>query len=38
MLYNEKETPFKEGCCPVARGSSFYDLDELERCFGRTAG
>lgn len=35
MLYNEKETPFKAGCRPVAKGSAFYDLDELERCFGR---
>ncbi|MEU3861929.1 histidine-type phosphatase [Streptomyces sp. NPDC028722] len=35
MLYNEKETAFKAGCRPVARNSSFYDLDELERCFGR---
>ncbi|MFJ5532913.1 histidine-type phosphatase [Streptomyces sp. NPDC093261] len=38
MLYNEKETPFRQGCRPIAKGSSFYDLDELERCFGRTAG
>ncbi|MFG2357643.1 histidine-type phosphatase [Streptomyces sp. NPDC048521] len=36
MLYNEKETAFKAGCRPVARGSAFYDLDELERCFGRS--
>ncbi|MEU0036355.1 histidine-type phosphatase [Streptomyces sp. NPDC006333] len=35
MLYNEKETAFKRGCEPVRKGSSFYDLDELERCFGR---
>ncbi|SNX58306.1 histidine phosphatase superfamily protein (branch 2) [Streptomyces sp. TLI_55] len=35
MLYNEKETAFKTGCEPVAKGSTFYDLDELERCFGR---
>ncbi|MFF7239167.1 histidine-type phosphatase [Streptomyces collinus] len=35
MLYNEKETAFKAGCRPVARHSFFYDLDELERCFGR---
>ncbi|MFE0512367.1 histidine-type phosphatase [Streptomyces sp. NPDC058964] len=35
MLYNEKETAFKEGCRPIAEGSEFYDLDELERCFGR---
>lgn len=35
MLYNEKETAFKPGCRPVAKGSYFYDLDELKRCFGR---
>ncbi|MEU6350228.1 histidine-type phosphatase [Streptomyces sp. NPDC047072] len=37
MLYNEKETAFKAGCTPVSKGSKFYDLKELERCFGRTA-
>ncbi|MEU1531999.1 histidine-type phosphatase [Streptomyces fagopyri] len=37
MLYNEKETAFGRGCTPVRKGSSFYDLDELERCFGRVA-
>ncbi|WP_405817677.1 histidine phosphatase family protein [Streptomyces sp. NBC_01390] len=37
MLYNEKETAFRAGCRPVAKGSKFYDLDELERCFGRTS-
>jgi hypothetical protein len=37
MLYNEQETAFRAGCRPVAKGSKFYDLDELERCFGRTA-
>ncbi|MBL1080834.1 histidine-type phosphatase [Streptomyces actinomycinicus] len=35
MLYNEKETAFKAGCRPLTKGSAFYDLDELERCFGR---
>ncbi|MEU3838633.1 histidine-type phosphatase [Streptomyces sp. NPDC028635] len=35
MLYNEKETAFKQGCTPVSKGSKFYDLNELERCFGR---
>ncbi|MER6067341.1 histidine-type phosphatase [Streptomyces sp. NPDC001817] len=35
MLYNEKETPFRAGCRPIAEDSAFYDLDELERCFGR---
>ncbi|MFJ3823637.1 histidine-type phosphatase [Streptomyces nodosus] len=38
MLYNEKEITFKEGCQPVSKGSKFYDLNELERCFGRTTG
>ncbi|MDT0466136.1 histidine-type phosphatase [Streptomyces gibsoniae] len=38
MLYNEKEIPFRQGCRPIARGSHFYDLAELERCFGRTTG
>ncbi|KND45265.1 hypothetical protein IQ64_08050 [Streptomyces stelliscabiei] len=36
-LHNEKETPFKAGCRPVSRHSAFYDLNELERCFGRKA-
>ncbi|MEV7420120.1 histidine-type phosphatase [Streptomyces sp. NPDC089919] len=36
MLYNEKPTAFKPACRPVAGHSSFYALDELERCFGRT--
>ncbi|WP_328781111.1 histidine phosphatase family protein [Streptomyces canus] len=36
MLYNEKETAFRQGCRPVSKGSKFYDLNELERCFGRT--
>ncbi|PWI18528.1 histidine-type phosphatase [Streptomyces sp. Act143] len=36
MLYNEKEAAFKAGCTPIAKGSTFYDLDELERCFKRT--
>ncbi len=35
MLYNEKETAFKASCKPIAKGSYFYDLDELERCFDR---
>lgn len=35
MLYNEKEIGFKQGCAPVSKDSTFYDLDELERCFGR---
>lgn len=36
MLYNEKETAFKASCKPLTKGSKFYDLDELERCFGRS--
>lgn len=36
MLYNEKETPFKQSCHPVSRTSTFYNLNELERCFDRT--
>ncbi|MGW0871973.1 histidine-type phosphatase [Streptomyces sp. NPDC002740] len=35
MLYNEQETSFKAACTPISKGSKFYDLDELERCFGR---
>ncbi|MFJ1896199.1 MULTISPECIES: histidine-type phosphatase [unclassified Streptomyces] len=35
MLYNEKQTAFKQGCRPVSKGSYFYDADELKRCFGR---
>ncbi|RKE16940.1 histidine-type phosphatase [Streptomyces sp. TLI_171] len=35
MLYNEKETAFKDSCHPITKGSYFYDLTELERCFGR---
>jgi Histidine phosphatase superfamily (branch 2) len=35
MLYNEKETAFARACKPVSKRSSFYDLDELKRCFGK---
>jgi hypothetical protein len=35
MLYNEKETAFKRACKPVAKGSYFYDLNELKRCFNK---
>ncbi|MFG2936014.1 histidine-type phosphatase [Streptomyces sp. NPDC048282] len=35
MLYNEKEIAFKTGCKPIAKNSKFYNLNELERCFGR---
>lgn len=33
MLYNEKETPFKADCQPIAAGSHFYDINELKRCY-----
>ena len=33
MLYNEKETAFKPSCHPIARGSHFYELTELEHCY-----
>lgn len=36
MLYNEKETAFKASCRPISKGSKFYDLNELEKCFGRS--
>jgi hypothetical protein len=36
MLYSEKETAFKPSCRPVARGRYFYDLTEIERCYGRS--
>ncbi|GGP75847.1 histidine-type phosphatase [Streptomyces melanogenes] len=32
MLYDEKETAFKPSCKPVAKGSYFYELDELQHC------
>ncbi len=35
MLYNERETAFKASCRPIAKGSYFYGLAELERCFDR---
>jgi hypothetical protein len=34
MLYNEKQTAFKASCKPVRKGSYFYDLTALERCYG----
>ncbi|WP_433662388.1 histidine-type phosphatase [Nocardia sp. CA-128927] len=37
MLYNEKQTAFQPGCAPIQPGSTFYRLDELQRCFGRHA-
>jgi histidine phosphatase superfamily protein (branch 2) len=33
MLYNEKQTAFKAGCTPIAKGSYYYDLTELEHCY-----
>lgn len=33
MLYNEKETAFKPSCKPIAKGSYFYDLNELKSCY-----
>ncbi len=35
MLYNEKETAFKPSCKPIAKGSYFYDLDELKSCYNQ---
>ncbi|HTJ35993.1 MAG TPA: histidine-type phosphatase [Dactylosporangium sp.] len=35
MLYNERETAFPPSCHPIARGSVYYRLSELERCFDR---
>jgi len=35
MLYNEKETAFRSSCKPISKGSDFYDLNELERCYNR---
>ncbi|MFT3791473.1 MAG: histidine-type phosphatase [Rudaea sp.] len=37
MLYDEKETAFKDGCEPISAGSFFYDYGELRRCFDRPA-
>jgi hypothetical protein len=36
MLYNEKQTAFKAGCTPIQKGSYFYNLTELEKCYGWT--
>lgn len=36
MLYNEKETAFKPSCKPIAKGSYFYDLNELKSCYGQS--
>lgn len=38
MLYNEQPTAFKQSCAPIAKGSLFYNLNELEACYGYTAG
>ncbi|MEZ2121062.1 histidine-type phosphatase [Corynebacterium sp. CCM 9203] len=32
MLFNEKETPFGPKCQPIADGSPFYTLKELQSC------
>ncbi|MBI9000721.1 histidine-type phosphatase [Corynebacterium sp. CCM 9185] len=32
MLFNEKETPFGPKCQPIADGSPFYTLKELQAC------
>jgi hypothetical protein len=37
MLDNEKQTAFKAGCAPIAKGSYFYNLNELEKCYAWTA-
>jgi len=34
MLYNEAQTRFKAGCTPIAPGSYYYSLTELENCYG----
>jgi len=36
MFYNEKQTAFKSSCTPIRKGSYFYDLTELEQCYGWT--
>lgn len=33
MLHNERPVAFKAGCTPIARGSSYYSLTELEHCY-----
>jgi len=38
MLDDERETAFKASCAPLSKGSTFYDLDELESCYGWSAG
>ncbi len=38
MLYNEKQIPFKAGCTPIAPGSYYYSLTELETCYGWSPG
>lgn len=35
MLYNEAEVAFKKDCKPIAKGSYFYVVNELQRCFHR---
>jgi hypothetical protein len=36
MLYNEKQIPFESSCTPIAKGSYYYSLSELETCYGWT--
>lgn len=35
MLYNEKETAFKDSCKPISADSYFYQFSELTRCYGK---
>jgi hypothetical protein len=35
MLYNEKETAFKDSCKPIKTDSYFYQFSELTRCYGK---
>jgi hypothetical protein len=34
MLYDEEQTRFKSACKSIRPGSYFYELDDLERCYG----
>ncbi|MDT4994926.1 MAG: hypothetical protein QOH97_4818 [Actinoplanes sp.] len=33
MFDNEKEIAFRASCHPITRGSYFYDLVEMQRCY-----
>lgn len=35
MLYNEKETAFKDSCKPISADSYFYQFSELTRCYDK---